>query len=191
MILEPRSDGDGAARETHDDALLLARARRAYEGGRVGLGLLMAAAVVPMAVLSFLACGRPAATLSGSLALVLVVATAVWRGQDAGRGARLGLLAGVPPLLLPAVVGATGHVCGADVCLLFPVACLGGGLAGGFLLGVLGVRAKLGPTGIVIAGIAAGLAGSLGCIVAGAVGVGVLVLGLAGGLAPALALRKA
>ena len=146
--------------------------------------------VVPMAVLSFLACGRPAATVAGALALVVLVVTAVWRGQDAGRGARLGLLAGVPPLLLPVVVGATGHLCGADVCLLFPFACLAGGLIGGLALGVLGGRAKLGPTGIAIAGVAAGLAGSLGCIVAGAIGVVVLVLGLAGGLAPALALRQ-
>jgi hypothetical protein len=144
-----------------------------------------------MAVLSFLACGRPAATVSGALALVLLVATAVWRGQDAGRGARLGLLAGVPPLLFPVVVGTTGHLCSADVCFLFPYACLAGGLVGGFILGVFGARAKLGLTGIAVAGVTAGLVGSLGCIVAGAIGVVVLVLGLAGGLAPALALRRA
>lgn len=190
MIQEPRSDADEAGRGTHVDALLLARARRGYERGRVGLGLLTASAVVPMAVLSYLACGRPAATVSGALALVVLVATAVWRGQDAGRGARLGLLAGVPPLLLPVLVGATGHLCGADVCLLFPFACLAGGLIGGLVVGVLGGRAKLGQSGIVVAGVTAGLAGSLGCIVAGAMGVVVLVLGLVGGLAPALALRK-
>ena len=190
MMHERRSEQGGAEGGTHLDASLLARARGAYERGRVGLGLLTASSVLPMAVLSFLACGRPAATASGAFALVVLVATAAWRGQDAGRGARLGLLAGVPPLLLPVVVGATGHLCSADVCFLFPFACLAGGLLGGLVLGVLGVRAKLGPTGIVVAGVAAGLAGSLGCIVAGAIGVVVLVLGLAGGLAPALAWRR-
>jgi hypothetical protein len=191
MMHEPPSEHRGPGLETQADPSLLVRARGAYERGRVALGLLTASSVLPMAVLSFLACGRPAATVSGAFALVVLVATAVWRGQDAGRGARLGLLAGVPPLLLPVVVRTTGHLCSADVCFLFPFACLAGGLIGGLVLGVFGVRAKLGPTGIAVAGVAAGLAGSLGCIVAGAIGVVVLVLGLAGGLAPALACRKA
>ena len=67
-----------------------------------------------MAVLSVIAGGRPAATLAGTLALTALVTSAVWRGQDMARGARLGLVAGLPPLLLPVIVEATGTRRGCD-----------------------------------------------------------------------------
>jgi len=168
-----------------------ARARSLYERGRVLHGLRTASAVLPMAAVSWIACGNPAATLIGGIALAALVTASVWRGQEAGRGARLGLLAGIPSLLVPVLVAATGHVCGASVCLLFPTACLAGGVVGGGLLGLLATRAGLGPLGLVTAGLTAWLTGSLGCIMAGSMGIGVFIVGLAFGLAPTLALRRA
>jgi hypothetical protein len=176
---------------TDAEAALLARARRAYERGRALLGLRIATVVVPMAVVSWTACGNGAATLLGSVALTALVVAAVWHGRDAGRGARIGLAAGVLPLLLPVLVAFTGHLCDTSVCMLFPAACLGGGVAGGVVLGLLATRAGLGPSGLASAGLAAWLCGSLGCLVAGSVGITVLLAGLAFGLAPVLSLRRA
>ena len=172
------------------EARLAARALHAYERGRVVLGLRTAAAVVPMAILSWIACDQPLATALSALALTTVVTAAVWRGLEAGRGARIGLVAGIPSLLVPVLVGATGHLC-ASMCLLFPTACLVGGVLGGLVLGWLAVGAGLGRTGLATAGITAWLAGTLGCIVMGSIGVAVLLLGLAFGLAPVLAWRRA
>ena len=176
---------------TDVDAVLAGRARRAYERGRVGHGLRAAAAVVPMAVLSLLACGRPAATMAGSLALAAVVTAAVWRGQDVARGARFGLLAGLPALLLPVLVEATGHVCAPNVCILFPAACIAGGVVGGAALGWRGRKVGLPVGAFAVAGCVAGLTGSLGCLVAGAAGLVGLLFGLASGLTPALVVRRA
>jgi hypothetical protein len=170
---------------------LAARARRAYEGGRLALGFRTAWAVVPMAILSWIACDEPAATTASALALAGVVTAAVWRGQDLARGARIGLLACVPSLLVPLLVVASGHLCDGSVCLLFPAACLVGGLLSGLGLGWLARRAALGQAGLVTAGLATWLGGTFGCVVMGSIGVAVLVLGLGAGLAPALVLRRA
>ncbi len=173
------------------ESVLLARAQRAYERGRVVHGLRTGGAVVPMAALSWIACDNPTATALGGIALLALVTAAVWRGQEPARGARLGLVAGTPSLLVPVLVGATGHLCGASVCLFYPAACLGGGVLGGLALGLLARRTGLGPMGLTIAGTVAWLTGSLGCIVAGSTGIAVLVVGLAFGLAPTLTLRRA
>jgi hypothetical protein len=173
------------------EAALVERARRAYERGRALCGLETATLVAPMALVSWLACRHPAVTLLASVALFAVVAVAVWRGQERARGARLGLLAGVAPLLLPVVAVLTGHVCDASTCLFFPGACLAGGLVGGAALGFLASGAGLRHTALATAAVVAALAGSLGCLVAGAAGVVVLVAGLALGLAPVLTLRRA
>jgi hypothetical protein len=176
---------------TDAEAVLVARARRAYERGRALLGLRLAAVVVPLAALSWIACGNAAATLLGSVALTALVAASGWHGRDVGRGARIGLAAGAVPLLLPILVHFTGHLCDRSVCMLFPAACLVGGVAGGVAVGLLATRAGLGASGLASAGLAAWLCGSLGCLVAGSVGITVLVLGLALGLAPVLSVRRA
>jgi hypothetical protein len=173
------------------EAVLLARARRAYERGRGLHGLETATVVVPMALVSWFACGKPALTLLESAVLVALVTLAIWHGQELARGARLGLAAGLIPLLLPIVVGWSGHVCDASVCLLFPTACLAGGFVGGIVLGFLATRAGLPPLGLASAGLVAWLTGSLGCLVAGSLGLAILVAGLAFGLAPVLTLRRA
>jgi hypothetical protein len=173
------------------EAALLERARRAYERGRAALGLETASLVAPMALVSWLVCRHPGVTLVASVALVALVGVAVWRGREQARAARLGLLAGAVPLILPLVAGLAGHVCGGSMCLFFPGACLAGGLIGGVALGFLASGARLRAQGLVTAGLVASLAGSLGCLVAGTVGVAALVAGLAFGLAPVLTLRRA
>jgi hypothetical protein len=176
---------------TGADDLLAARARRAYERGRLRAGLAAAAAVLPMAALSWIACGRPAATALGASLLAGVVVAANWRGLDVGRGARIGLVSGLPALLVPVAVGTAGHLCDASVCLLFPTACLLGGVLGGLALGALARRARLEPAGLATAALTAWLGGTLGCLVMGTVGVAVLVAGLAVGAAPALVWKRA
>lgn len=166
---------------------LAGRARHAYERGRVALGLRTSVAIAPMAVLSWIACDNPGATALSALALMAVVTAAVWRGQETGRGARAGLVAGVPSLLVPVAVGATGHLC-ESMCLLFPTACLVGGVLGGLVLGWL--AAGLGRHGLATASVTAWLAGTLGCMLMGSIGVAVLLVGLAFGLAPVLVLRR-
>jgi hypothetical protein len=172
------------------DSVLAGRARRAYERGRVYLGLRAAAAVAPMAGLSLIACGRPAATFAGSLALAALATSAVWWGRDVARGARLGLVAGLPPLLLPVLVEATGHVCAPQLCLLFPGACIAGGLIGGLALGFRARKVALSGSALAVAALVAGLTGSLGCLVAGAAGLMGLILGLASGVTPVLVVRR-
>jgi hypothetical protein len=173
------------------EAALLARAQRAYERGRALAGLRSATLVLPMAALSWVACRHPAATAFGALALAALLAHAVWRGQQAARGAWLGLAAGQAPLLLPILAELGGHACDASVCLFFPTACLLGGLAGGVALGIVAPRAGLGRHGVATAGLVAWLTGGLGCLVAGSLGVAVLVAALLAGLGPTLALRRA
>jgi hypothetical protein len=151
----------------------------------------MAAAVVPLALLSYVVCGRPLATILGATALAAVLAAASWRGQDAGRGARMGLLAGAPPLLLPIAIQTTGHVCGGSFCVLFPVVCIAGGVAGGLLLAGWARRQGFSASAVASGAVVTALTGSLGCLVAGLSGIGGLALGLAIGMAPLLSLRRA
>ena len=172
------------------DIALQVRARRAYETGRVLLGLRLAAFVLPMAALSLFACDRPAATAAVAGALAPLVVAFVWRGQTFGCGARIGLLAVLPPLLVPVLVRATVHACGTSLCPSYGAVCLGSGVVGGALLGLWAVRRGVPGSGLVTAGVVACLTGTLGCLIAGAAGLLGLTAGLAVGSAPALALSR-
>jgi len=170
------------------EARFLERARGAYELGRVLAGLRTAALAAPMAAASLLVCGRPAVTLLDASLLALVVTTMVWRGGDVGRGARLGLLAGIPPLVVPMAAVAAGRACGTSFCDYFPAVCLVGGILGGAVVTRLCRRRRASP--LAAAGVAV-LAGTLGCLVAGAAGVAVLAAGLLAGASPTLVARRA
>lgn len=172
------------------DEALRARARRAYEAARALLGLRFAACVLPMAALSLFACERPGATVGVAVALAPLVAAFVWRGEGPGRGARVGLLAGLPPLVVPALVRLTVHACGTALCPSYAAVCLGGGLLGGAVLGVWATRRGLTGSGLWTAGAVAGLTGTLGCLMAGAAGLLGLVGGLGLGAVPVLAWRR-
>lgn len=172
------------------EAALELRVRRAYELGRLLLGLRRAAVVAPMAALSLIACERPGATWLAASLLAAAVVLLEWRGLALARGARVGLLAGVPPLLLPLVVRATLHVCNATFCLPYSTVCLAAGVVGGGFMGLSSVRRGVHGSGVAAAGLVASLAGSLGCLVAGVGGVVGLVAGLGLGAVPLIALRR-
>jgi hypothetical protein len=173
------------------DTVLETRARRAYELGRALLGMRRAALVLPMAAVSLVVCGRPTATCIDAALLAIVVGLCEWRGERLGRGARIGLWAGVVALAFPVCVQITGHACGASFCALYPTICLLGGVAAGAVLVTWGARAGLALPGLAAAGVVAGLAGSLGCLIGGVGGVLGLILGLAMGTVPALVWRRA
>jgi hypothetical protein len=174
------------------DTDLSARARRAYEMGRLGAALRRSLLLLPAVGMAFLCCARPGPTVLCGAALVLLVTFCLWRGQDYGRGVGPGLVAGFVPLLLPILVQATGHLCTSGRCLLFPTVCGVGGLLGGITLGFMAPSPRDGHAiPFVTACLVAGLAGSVGCLLYGLVGLGVMIAGLLAGTVPTLAVRRA
>jgi hypothetical protein len=167
------------------EAALAARALRAYEWGRLRAALPAAVVAVPMIALSFAVCRQYAASSAGGAALVAVLLAAAWRGQDFGRGARAGLVAGLGPLLLP--LATCFHLCAGGTCLLAPTTCVVAGAVGGVVVTSLARRGGApGPSRRYLAAslAVAALAGSLGCVIAGLGGVLGMALGLAAGSAP-------
>jgi hypothetical protein len=170
------------------EAALSARARRAYEMGRLRSALPAVALAVPMVGLSLALCDRMAASAGCGLALVAVLLAAAWRGRPFARGARAGLIAGLGPLLLP--MATCLHLCAGGVCLLAPAACVVAALLGGAALGLYARRrvpASPEADGYLLTALAvAALVGSLGCVIAGLSGIVGMVTGLALGTAPVL-----
>jgi hypothetical protein len=172
---------------------LTARARRAYERGRLRWALARAAVAVAVAAIGLTGCPSPVAPAACAGALGVVVAACLWRGGGWARGARLGFLAGLAPCLLPAAARA-GHLCNASACLTLPTVCLTAGVVAGLLLGWLGPRlpGHADRRFWIAAASAAFLAGATGCLAAGLAGLGGMALGLlAGAAAPVLAARAA
>jgi hypothetical protein len=159
------------------------RARRAYEWGRLRGALANAGWVAPMVAVSALTCGHPWTTAGVGLVLALLVTASLWRGGDVGRGVRPGLLAGLAPLLLPAV--ACGHTCIGGMCVLLPAVCVVGGTLSGLVVSGFAFRA-LPPRPLVLSSafVVAGLVGSLGCLLLGLSGVVGMAAGMALGAAP-------
>ncbi len=174
------------------DSRLMERARRAYEAGRLAAALRHSVFLLPVVGVVLLCCSNLVATIAGGAGLFVLVTFCLWRGQAYGRGVRPGLIAGFVPLLLPILVQAGGHLCVSGRCLLFPTVCGLGGLLGGIALGILAPHPRDGQgTPFVTACLIAGLAGSVGCLLYGLVGLGVMSLGLFLGTAPVLAVRRA
>jgi len=166
------------------------RAARAYELGRA------AAALRQVAPFALLLVGVPLVTGSGSgaigAALAATAAVTLWLGGVVGRAARVGLLAGLAPLLAPIAVGGIGHRCsGCGPAAAMPLCiamCVGAGAVAGALLGLLAARESRRLTFAAIALGFAGTAGALGCVFAGAGGLFGMAIGLTlGGVAPLVA----
>jgi len=174
------------------ETVLISRARSAYEAGRFAAAARRGVLLLPAIGTALLCCANPAGTLLCGAGLFALVTFCLWRGQDFRRGVRPGLVAGFVPLLLPIVVQSFGHPCVSGGCLLFPAVCGLGGLLGGIALGMKAPRPRDGQ-GIpfVTACLIAGLAGSVGCLLYGLVGLGVMLAGLFLGAAPVLATRRA
>jgi len=171
---------------------LIERARRAYEVGRFWFAARRSALLIPVVALALLGCNRPAATLACGALLLLVVAVLLWRGREYGRGVTPGLAAGALPLLLPIVARASGHFCVSGACILLPSLCLIGGVSGGLALALLTPRPRdCQGIAFLAATLVAALAGSLGCLLYGFLGLAVMIAGLVAGALPVLALRRA
>jgi hypothetical protein len=174
------------------EAALAVRARRAYEQGRLQSALWRAVPLVPLVAWTLGWCRYPAlAALCGTALVALTVAFG-WRGQTWGRAVAPGLAAGLAPLVLPLLMRGASDVCVGELCCsLCLLACVGGGLVAGL---VIGRRAAALPGGrgafLAAAGALALLAGAPACVFAGVIGLAALALGFAAGMAPPLVLHQ-
>jgi hypothetical protein len=164
----------------------LARARRAYERSHVlaGLrGLALAAAIAAVAVglhrttqVTWLVAAGLAATL----------ATLGWRGGAYRRGALGGVIAGLAPMLAPAIVFALGHGGHCPECQMQPtltcvLTCFGTSSLVGILVGRY-AASDASPRRFAAGAIAtAMLTGLLGCATTGFAGALGIVAGLVAG----------
>lgn len=171
--------------------LVLARARRSYESGRLARALTRSLWLAPLVWLSSSCCTEPGKLVIGGSALVLAVTYCLWRGESWQRGVKPGILAGGIPMLAPVVMRATAHLCVGGTCLLAPTLCILAGLAGGIALGILAPRPRdEGGVPFFVTCLIAGFAGSVGCFVFGLIGVGAMGLGFLAGATPLLAARR-
>lgn len=163
-----------------------ARARRAYVRTRViaaARATGFAVAVVALAVA--LHRTTPTTYLLGGV-LAITLATFGYVGGAFARGARAGLLAGLPPLIGPSIVFALAHGGHCADCASPTLACvgtcLGTGLAVGALVGARALREPGSSARFALAAFATAAAtGLLGCGTTGLAGAVGVVVGLAAG----------
>jgi hypothetical protein len=102
-----------------------------------------------------------------------------------------GLIAGLVPMLTPFLMQTGNHVCMDGRCYLFPGMCIFAGIVGGVALALLAPRPRDGQVvPLIAASMIAGLAGAVGCLVYGFIGVGGMIFGLLAGAAPVLVTRR-
>ena len=173
-----------------NDAMLLTAARHAYERGRVKKGVRRALLVLPLTCLPLYACmaaGRGALMLSVIAAVAALVVLFHWRGQDFARGANVGLIAGLSPLLLPFVTSWFAPICSTLVCGLLPAASIVGGFVAALCLAGGSLHERSGP-GFWLAALSVTVTlGIAGCLHVGLAGLAGMALGLAAGTLPVLA----
>jgi hypothetical protein len=174
-------------------AIARARTRRAYELGRLRLGLWAALPVIPMAALSLLVCRRPQLTLAAGLALFALAVGLGMRGQVYGRALRPGLWAGSVPLILPAVLRTGGHACIGGACWsLCMIGCIGGGVLAGVAIGLTSAaQEKDRGAFLLVAIVVACLAGMLGCAMAGVSGIAGMAIAIAAAPLPVVVAVRA
>jgi hypothetical protein len=164
-----------------------ARARRAYELGRVRAGLRVGLFVVPMTVVAAPVCGAPVTAAVLGAALYAITAGLIWRGEEYGEAAGVGLLAGTAPLLLALVLRSGGHPCVRDFCWTANLPLLvGGGLVAGAAVALRATRvARRRAAFVAASALVAGITGSLGCVFGGVAGLLGMAAGLLAGSSPA------
>ena len=172
-----------------DSTELLRRARWSYGLGRLRVALPGMVGAAALVVYAWSIPHRSWAPLFATLLLLAALGAGLWRRVSA-RAVLPGLAAGLVPLLVPTLAARAGMGCGLRDCTtLCLVSCLAGGLVAGALIVwrstalVEGRRVFLG-----VAGAIGTLAGALGCLQFGAVGLVLLVGGFAITLSPAWAL---
>ena len=167
-----------------DDALR--RVRRTYEGSHL-VGALRALAIAGgLLVLALGVHGSTNVMWLVALTLAATLGVLAWRGGAWRRGALAGVVAGLPPLIIPSIVLAMsnrGHCSGCTpaaqwACVL---ACFGSGSLVGILVGYRAI-ADRSPARFALAAIATGaLTGLLGCSSVGLGGATGVVIGLVAG----------
>ena len=175
-----------------NEAVLAAAARGAYERGRLARAIRRTLCVVPVAALPLYQClqaGRGAQMLAVVAALSVLLVLLLWRGEEYERGARIGLMAGLSPLLLPVVATVIAPMCSASVCELLPKAAIAGGFLGGLWLAGSGF-ARPATAGYWFSAVSVTVTlGAAGCLSAGLAGLGGMAAGLTAGAVPALAVH--
>jgi hypothetical protein len=166
-----------------------ARARRAYEWGRVRRAAGGVAPVLPLVALAAYLSARPGPAWTFGLGAFLLGAALLWVGREPQRAVLPGLAAGAVPLVL-ALCANQVHLCGPDGCstLCMP-ACIAGGLAAGAGISVLGLRRRAGWAWWLGASTLSLLVGAMGCSCVGYSGVVGLFGGYAVGVVPLLLKR--
>ena len=174
-----------------NDAMLLTAARHAYELGRVKSGVRHAVFVLPFAALPLYACvasGRGALMLFVIAAVAALVVLFNWRGQDFARGANVGLIAGLTPLLLPLVASWFSPICSTVVCGVLPAVSVAGGFVAALCLGGGSLADERPGAGFWIAAVSVTvILGIAGCLHVGLAGIAGTALGFAVGTLPVLA----
>lgn len=171
-----------------DEIELRARARRAYERGRLRAAVLGAWPVVALASVCLVLGARwwivgAVATLHALVAVALL-----HRGRAAGRAVTTGWLAGSLPLVVSLMGCRVPHACGGGSCVAW---CLPGCLAASLVAGIVIVRRALhhredAAETAFAAGVVAALTGGMGCTMLGMGGAVAILAGLAIVTAPAL-----
>src|SRR5215831_12604191 len=130
-----RSAGCGPPGGTMESGEFAARARRAYELGRLQWALRGASGTLLLVTASVLFGGNMLLRLVVGAALLLTVTFCLWRGQMLATAVRPGLLAGLFPFgLLLTMRCAAGHFCEIADCGHWMAFCGAGGLVAGVLL---------------------------------------------------------
>lgn len=174
-----------------NDLALLARARRAYELGRVRAALRIAPLVFAAAAAA-LACGRPPFSTCALAGLLLTLALGLSIAGGAGGHAVMpGLVAGTVALACPVLLHTVGHACLGPSCMTLGIpACIAGGAGAGALIALRAAGEESSGRFLLSAVAVAGLMGALGCSLAGAAGVLGMLAGIVAAGAPVLLARR-
>ncbi len=173
-------------------AELEARARRAYEAGRLRWALQIGWIVLALVAASALAAGRSPVSAATGAALVVAATALRWRGGTLAASVRAGLAAGlVPFVLLVTLKCGAGLSCALSGCIPHCTRfCALGGLAAGVLLATRARRhEEQVVTFLVGASLIAALTGLLGCFVGGLTGMAWMVVGELAATLPAFAVE--
>lgn len=176
-----------------ESADLAARARRAYEVGRLRWAAQNAWVVAALVAVSFVAAGVSAVSAATGALLLATVTLMRWRGRTWSAAARAGLGAGLIPFALVLCLKCgSGYLCALGGCMAQCSRFCGfGGLAAGVLLATRARRRDDDVAQFLVAATAvAVLTGLLGCCVGGLMGALWMVAGELAATAPVYALQR-
>lgn len=167
-------------------------ARAAYERGRVKHALRYAPIVTAIVTWSLLTNTRPVLSLTTGVVLVLSVVGMDVAGTGWARAVVPGLLAAIPPLVLPLLMRGGGHCCVDGSCYSWcMLGCIGGGLLTGLTIGVAARAAGQQRTTLMCGATwLAGLGGMLGCTIAGSAGIAAMLAATIAVSVPVVALTR-